>query len=109
MTVSRDTGEIHLFRIDDSVESDQESSKIIHLEVGFDKQMDNHQLSFIHFIEYLYNGLLTIEVRDYSTGLSFGSFLLPLRSLIRKRRNEVIFIHEDYIYHHNTVRTKVRL
>lgn len=35
--------------------------------------------------------------------------MLPLRMLIRKRRNEAIFTHEDYIYHRNYTRGRVRV
>ena len=48
-------------------------------------------------------------MRDYLTGFSFGFFRMPLRNLIRKRRTEVSLTHEDYLYHHNYTRGKVKL
>ena len=35
---------------------------------------------------------------DYSTGLIYGRFMMPLRGLLRKRRSEAVFVHEDYLY-----------
>jgi hypothetical protein len=89
LTIDRDTGELVLL-----VDGKQQSaSKIIHLEVGFDELIDSCHISFIHFVEYLYNGLLPIYLFDYSTGHLFATFYLPLRSLLRKRRNEVSLIY----------------
>jgi hypothetical protein len=66
-------------------------------------------MKFVQFIQYLYNGVLNIEIVDYFTGLIFGKFTIPLRNLIRRRRNEVIYIHEDWIYHRNIVRGNMKV
>lgn len=59
----------------------------MHLEINFDEHIENHQTNLIHFIEYLHNALLKINIVDYTNGLNFGSIFVPLRNLVRKRRN----------------------
>lgn len=80
----------------------------MHQEITFNDSTDNFQQAFIYFIEYLYNGLLTMEMIDYETGHTYGSFMVPLRNLIRKRRNEAIITHEDYIVHRSSIRGKIK-
>lgn len=57
----------------------------------------------------MHNGVINVDILDYITGLSFGMSTIPLRSLIRKRRNEVIFIHEDYVYHNNRIKANLKV
>ena len=59
----------------------------MHAEVEFDDYVDSHLFNFIHFVEYLYNGLISIEIINVQSSHSFGSFQIPLRNLIRKRKN----------------------
>ena len=103
MSINKDTGEILLINGGNGIE------KILHMEVDIDEQPNNFLLKFIQFIQYLHNSVLNIDIVDYFTGLHFGTFTIPLRNLIRKRRNEVIYVHEDWIYHRNLIRGNMKV
>lgn len=61
------------------------------------------------FIQFLQNGVLRIRLIDYFSGLCFGTFTAPLRPLIRKRRNEAVYLLEDAIYHRNIARANMKV
>ena len=106
MTINKDTGQIMLFG---GEEGESELSKVMHVEVAFDEQHHSYEQNFMYFVQYLYNGLLQIDIKDYSSGFTFGQLRVPLRTLIRQRRTELTFIYQDYIYHKNLIKGKMRL
>lgn len=103
MTVNKDTGEVLLLN------NPNPTDKIIHVEVNIDEEPNNFLMKFAQFIQYLHNGVLNVQIVDYFTGLTFGLFTIPLRNLVRKRRNEVVYVHEDWIYHRNLVRGSMKV
>jgi hypothetical protein len=46
---------------------------------------------------------------DQATNLIFGIFYLPLRDLLRRRRNEVSVVYEDYLYLRNQIKGKMKM
>lgn len=103
MTVNKDTGEIVL------VDAENGSNKVMHIEVNIDDEPSNYLIKFMQFIQFMHNGVINVDIFDYITGLSFGIFTIPLRNLIRKRRNEVIFMHEDCVYHSNRIKANLKV
>lgn len=81
----------------------------MHVEVDINSQTDNYALNFINFINFMNNGLLNIEMINFNTGLTFSQFSIPLRNLIRKRKNEIIHIHDDYLYYNNFIRGRIKM
>lgn len=111
MQVDTDTGEVHLASFCTRKEgsanlrnySGKEADKIIHFSVSADRAIANHRHRFVQFVKYLHNGVLPIEIVDASTKFVHGVVYCPLRELIRRRRNEAVYLFDGEIRCRETV------